>query len=136
MFRDYVPHGDHILNAGTIHRIDFPLSKWELLIRALGLAHKFTVHATNPPIRWPQFHVFFRCVSSMPFDVTKSPGYQISYFMCVLAAYSIASTSAIEAFTFSVSLFIRAAFNDLRMRLHHADSELYVIDSAFFDSRT
>lgn len=69
---------------------------------------------------------------SMPFDVTQSPGYEISYLICVLAAYSIVAVSAIEAFTFSVSLFIRATFSDLRVCLKKMDSELYDINFGDF----
>lgn len=68
----------------------------------------------------------------MPFDVAQSPGYEISYLICILAAYSIVAVSAIEAFTFSVSLFIRATFSDLRVCLQQMDSELYDIDFGEF----
>lgn len=60
----------------------------------------------------------------MPFDETSSPGYQISYFVCVVAAYSIGASSTMDAFTYSVCFFIRAAFNDLCVHLRQLDEQL------------
>lgn len=66
----------------------------------------------------------FASIYRMPFDVNTTPGYEISYLVCVLAAYTIAICSAIEAFIISLSLLMRAAFSDVQIRFRQMDEQM------------
>lgn len=63
----------------------------------------------------------------MYFDVTKSPTYEISYAICLLAGYAIAYV--VPTFTtlfMSVSFYIIACFEDLREQIAYLDDEKFV----------
>ncbi|XP_031617421.1 odorant receptor 13a-like [Contarinia nasturtii] len=53
----------------------------------------------------------------LPIDVEQWPGYLVGYGLCYLAAYFVSLTSGLYVFFISVSLYIKAALDEIRFKL-------------------
>lgn len=65
----------------------------------------------------------------LPIDVEKWPGYIVGYFISYLAAYFVSLTTGLYTFFISVSLYVKAALDEIRFKLKTINQNPWVMNT-------